>query len=127
MPTTTVIDLHRVRSGIALRVGECLAWSRIAESAKVPTLKAVICITAMLSSASADIAKSFAPSAEANRCRDQLTELVAYLKETAEIEGTFLRVEHAENQTNLNYLAFEQKMQCIDGALHIYISDPNSN
>ena len=82
---------------------------------------------ATLSPASADIGKNFAPYAETNGCRDQLTALVAYLKEAAEIEGTFLRVEHAENLTILNYSDFEQQMQCIDGALHINIGDRNSN
>ena len=75
----------------------------------------------------ADVGVDPAPYVETGGCRVQLTELVAYLKETAEIEGIVLSVEYAKNTTILNHPNFAQHMTCIGGVLQIEIKDPKSD
>jgi hypothetical protein len=86
-----------------------------------------ICIFTMLSSALAGVVENVSPNTGMQGCRVQLTDLVTYLKETAEIEGVATRVEHADNGATLNYPDFAQHMQCVNGTLHIDIKGAQSN
>ena len=61
---------------------------------------------------------------EPNSCRTHLHALVAYLKETAQLEGRMLIVEwHRDNSVVLRCTEFRQHMWCQDEELHIEYSD----
>jgi len=62
---------------------------------------------------------------ERETCSDSLNALVSYFDETAQIEGTSLRVERRGNgAVVLHYNDLVQHMKCRDGELHIDIQDP---
>lgn len=63
---------------------------------------------------------------ERETCSDSLNALVSYFDETAQIEGTSLRVERRGNGTVvLHYNDLVQHMKCRDGELHIDVGDPH--
>ena len=58
-------------------------------------------------------------------CSKNLDALVAYTKETAEVEGRFVSIERkADGVVLLHDEDFVQQMRCRDGELHIDVRDP---
>lgn len=90
-------------------------------------LATVICLTMIISPATAGVGQNVAPDTSADDCIGQLTDLVDYLKETAEIEGVVLSVENAEKSTILCYPDFSQRLQCVDGVLQIDFHNPKTD
>ena len=85
----------------------------------------VICMMLMVSPALAGFGDNGSPRRVVDSCHAQITELVGYLKQTAELEGAALRVEHSGNRARLNYPDFAQHLQCVDGELHIHFGEPD--
>lgn len=58
-------------------------------------------------------------------CSENLDALVAYMKETAEVEGRSVQIEReGDGVVLLHDEGFLQHMQCRNGELHIDVQDP---
>jgi hypothetical protein len=94
---------------------------------KTPARTSAVSLSAMFSLASAGVGENVVADTRADGCRGQLTDLVAYLKEIAAIEGVVFSVENVGNSTILYYPEFSQRLQCVDGILKIDFHDPKAD
>ena len=69
--------------------------------------------------------KSAATAVSNVTCSENLDALVAYMKETAEVEGRSVQIEReGDGVVLLHDEGFLQHMQCRNGELHIDVQDP---
>ena len=82
-----------------------------------------ICIAALIPPVMGAVGQTPVLPGASDDCMVHMNELVLHLKETANIQGTALRIANDAEGIILKYKDFSQHMRCVDGTLHIDVRE----